>query len=120
MKDPIPTRAALAILMVTHGLMLFALYTGTEPHPPVRIPLFAMAPFLSALIGCALATWIMAERRAALPLALLTAALSAVSFGPHKYFDAAFPDIWPAVLMSQAAIVTLLYQAYISIREART
>ncbi|WP_425072622.1 hypothetical protein [Sagittula sp. S175] len=120
MNDPLPTRASLAVLMVIHLLMLFALYTLTAPHPPVAIPLFALAPFLSAFTAIAAATWIMAERPIAVPLSILTALLAAVSLGPHKYFDPAFSGIWPAVLTGQVAIVALMTQAVRALSARRT
>lgn len=107
MTDPQPIRAALAALITVHLLMLFALYTGTPPHPPQEIPLFALGPFLTAVLAVASAAWIMADRPAIRPLGTATAVLALVSLGPQKYVDPAFALIWPAVVTGQLAILAL-------------
>ncbi|GAA4223316.1 hypothetical protein GGQ68_000796 [Sagittula marina] len=111
MIDPLPTRAALATLLAIHLLMLFALYTETAPHPPPTIPLFALGPFLTAVIAIGCATWMMAGRPGATWLSVVTAILAMVSLGPQKYVDPAFAEIWPAVITGQVAIFVLLAQA---------
>ncbi len=117
MTDPLPFRTALAVLIVVQTIMLGALYAGVPPHPPARIAPFAMAPFLAAAIAAALAAALMAERRLpALMLGGLAALMALVSFGPHKYVDPAFPQIWPGVLAAQAAVLTLLVQALPALR----
>ncbi|MEQ5870276.1 hypothetical protein J4E08_10235 [Sagittula sp. NFXS13] len=110
MIDPLPTRAALATLLTIHLLMLFALYTETAPHPPLTIPLFALGPFLTAVIAIGCATWMMAGRPGTAWLSIVTAILAMVSLGPQKYVDPAFAEIWPAVITGQVAIFVLLVQ----------
>lgn len=93
-------RQGLVILATLQLLMLAALYSRTEPHPPLVIPLFALAPFLSASIALAVAGLLAPGRW--LSLAAGIAAL--ISFGPQKWFDQAFPQIWPAVILAQIAV----------------
>ena len=113
MTDPLPTRAALAALAIIHLLMLGALYSQTAPHPPLSIALFGLGPFLSATVAVMAAAWIMAERpRSGPALAVLAAVLAALSLGPHKYVDPAFPLIWPAVLAGQIAALSVFAQLF--------
>ena len=111
-----PALAALTTLIVLHGVMLSALYAGVEPHPPARIPLFGMAPFLGATLSAAAAAMILgpvqtASGRVLSALALL---LSLVSFGPHKLIDPAFPLIWPAVAAAWVALIALALRLWVT------
>jgi hypothetical protein len=101
--------AALTTLITLHGVMLMALYAGVAPHPPARIPLFAMAPFLGAVFAAAGAALILGPLTtgAGRLLTLVTIVLSLVSFGPQKIVDPAFPLIWPAVVTAWIAVITL-------------
>ncbi|WP_421855438.1 hypothetical protein [Oricola sp.] len=109
MPTSTPTRAALVVLATTQTVMLAAMLAKVPPHPPFEIPLFALGPFLGAAIAIALAALVMGDEttRIGRLLALTAAVLAALSFGPQKYLDPAFDRIWPAVLVSQAAIVTI-------------
>lgn len=108
MTDQTPTlRAACLFLAVVQGIMLAALFAGVEPHPPRATPLFAMAPFLAVSIGAALTAMQLADRRAGRVLAGVAAALALISFGPQKYLDPAFAEIWIAVLACQIAVATI-------------
>ena len=93
-------RQGLAMLAILQLLMLAALYSRTEPHPPLAIPLFALAPFLSASIALAVAGLLAPGRW----LSLAAGVTALISFGPQKWFDAAFPQIWPAVILAQIAV----------------
>lgn len=109
MPNPTDRRAALATLFILHTVMLTALYAGVSPHPPQTIPLFAMGPFLGATLALCAAAFLMAERpRTGGGLAALAVMAALVSFGPQKYLDPAFAQIWPAVLTAQAACVALI------------
>ncbi|KUF09201.1 hypothetical protein AVJ23_18900 [Pseudoponticoccus marisrubri] len=111
MQDPTTFRAAIAILAILQTVMLGALFAGVPPHPPVQVAPFGIGPFLGASLAICAAAWMLASRRRPALLlggAAIVAAL--VSFGPQKYFDPQFPLIWPAVLIAQAAIATLLVQ----------
>lgn len=110
------TRTSLLILALLQIFMLGALYTGTEPHPPSRVAPFALGPFISTSIAIAIAAYSMQAGKWARLISLIACATAAISFGPHKWFDAAIGDIWPAVLLAQIAMISLLYQLYISLR----
>ena len=101
--------AACLVLAVIQGVMLASLFAGMAPHPPRAIPLFAMPPFLSVSIGTALAGCLLAHRPTGQRLAIPAALLALLSFGPQKYLDPAFPEIWIAVITSQAAVLTIAY-----------
>lgn len=104
--------AALATLILLQGIMLSALYAGIAPHPPKATPLFGMAPFLGASVSIALAAIIMGPLTGALGrgLSMSAAIMGLVSFGPHKYFDAQFALVWPAVLLGQLAALVIFAQ----------
>lgn len=106
-------RTALAVLAVLQLVMLGALFTGTAPHPPLRIAPFALGPFLGASLALAVAGLLLGG--AATPAGRIASALAAVaaliSFGPQKWFDPALPEIWPTLLLGQAAAVLVLVQA---------
>ncbi|MGC1442809.1 MAG: hypothetical protein WA888_19570 [Burkholderiaceae bacterium] len=104
------TDASVSVLLVLELVMLLALFSRTEPHPPFEIPPFAMGPFLGACIAIALAGLILGTSRttAGQIASLLTAALALISFGPQKWFDPAFSKIWPAVILAQLAVTLLV------------
>ena len=112
------TLAALVTLILLQVIMLSALYAGIRPHPPEATPLFGMAPFIGASVSIALAAIIVAPltNAAGRILSILTAMTALVSFGPQKYFDAQFGLIWPAVLLGQAAVLTIVVQLLRTIR----
>ena len=103
--------AAIIALMTLSAVMLLSLFTRTEPHPPLTVPIFALAPFLGAslAIGAAALQFTGQNLRMSAGLAIVFALTGLVSFGPQKYFDAAFPLIWPAVITAQVAIGGVLY-----------
>ena len=111
-------RSGLSALAVLQATMLAAMYTGTPPHPPLQIPLFALGPFLGASLAVAIAAWVLVrDHRIAGPLsAILAAALALLSFGPQKWLDPAIGLIWPAVLLGQIASLTIILQAIAMIR----
>ncbi|MCR9136392.1 MAG: hypothetical protein NXI27_10385 [Alphaproteobacteria bacterium] len=103
-------RASLGVLVVLQVVMLAALFTQTPPHPPLTIPLFGLGPFLGASLAVAVAAVLLGEAttRAGQAASLLAAALALLSFGPQKWFDPTFGEIWPAVTLAQVAIVVLV------------
>ena len=107
------TAAAVAALLVLTGAMLLAMFTRTEPHPPLEVEPFALGPFLAASLATGAAAHALAVRgaRFAMAVALLFALTALVSYGPQKYVDPAFPSIWPAVIVAQLAIVVILCRA---------
>lgn len=114
------TAAAVAALLALTGAMLLAMFTRTEPHPPLEVEPFALGPFLAASLAIGAAAYGLAVRgmRFAMAVALLFALTALVSYGPQKYVDPAFPKIWPAVIVAQAAIAVILGRAvYRAIRQ---
>ncbi|MEM8753708.1 MAG: hypothetical protein AAGF90_12095 [Pseudomonadota bacterium] len=107
MPDKDDQTAALIFLGVVQCLMLVALFTETPPHPPLAVAPFALGPFLSASVGLAFAAAWSRARGGGPTAPLLAVAAALVSFGPQKYFDAAFPQIWPAVIAAQAAMLVI-------------
>lgn len=105
-------QSALLILSVLQLLMLAALYTGTVPHPPLRVTPFALGPFISASTAIALAAMFSRSSKAGLVMAAIAASTALVSYGPHKWFDPAFGDIWPAVITAQFAIVVIIQDLF--------
>ena len=116
------TAAAVAALLVLTGAMLLAMFTRTEPHPPLEVEPFALGPFLAASLATGAAAYVLAVRgfRFAMATALLFALTALVSYGPQKYVDPAFPRIWPAVIVAQLAIAAILFRAVcLAIRRMR-
>lgn len=97
-------RGAIAALAVLQGVLLLALFTQTPPHPPLSVPPFALGPFLAASLAVCVAALYAGTRRSAFWLGSAACALALVSFGPQKYFDPKFGEIWPAVIAGQVAI----------------
>lgn len=110
MKQTYPATAALSTLIILQVVMLGALYAQIAPHPPNAVAPFAIAPFLSVSLSAAVCAMLMGENttRIGRGFCLLAAFMALVSFGPQKYFDAAFPLIWPAVIAAQIAIIALI------------
>ena len=108
--DNVASAAIIANLVVT-AVMLFALFTGTVPHPPLEVAPFALALFFGATLALGAAALYLARHHARLgaALALLFALACLVSFGPQKYFDPMFDRIWPAVITGQFATAAILF-----------
>lgn len=104
--------AALTTLILLQTVMLGALFAGVRPHPPEAIPLFGIAPFIGASASIALAAILLGPLTdgAGRVLSVLAAAAALVSFGPQKYLDAQFAQIWPAVVLGQVAAAVLIVQ----------
>jgi hypothetical protein len=96
--------AACLMLALIQAVMLASLWFGVAPHPPRAIPLFAMAPFLAVSIGTALCARVLITDMAGRVLAGLAAAMALLSFGPQKYVDPAFGEIWIAVVTAQLCV----------------
>lgn len=113
-----PATAALAALIILQLVMLGSLYAGVPPHPPAHTPLFGIAPFLAMALSAAVGALILgpASNTAGRVLAVLAALMALVSFGPQKYLDPAFPQIWPAVISGQVAVVTAILTAVKALR----
>ena len=105
--------AAIVALLVLASTMLLAMFTRTEPHPPLEVEPFALGPFLAASLALGAGAYVLVVRgmRFAMALALLFALTALVSYGPQKYVDPAFPGIWPAVIVAQVAIAIILCPA---------
>ena len=102
---------ALAGLAVLKAVMLAALFSRTEPHPPAFV-----APLLGATLALAAlaAALILVRARGFLTPALLVAAASLLSFGPHKLWPgrdpalfAQDPATYPAILVGSVLILVL-------------
>ncbi len=108
--------------MIVTGVMLLALMTRTQPHPPLEVAPFAIGPFLGAslAIGAAALHLVRHGARFGGALAILFAATVMVSFGPQKYFDPAFSRIWPAVITAQIAVVVIVAWNILALRGGRT
>lgn len=110
--------AAAAAVMVLTGVMLLALVTRTPPHPPLDVPLFALAPFLGASLAIGAASLLLVRRggRRAMGVVGLFVVTALISFGPQKYFDPGFPQIWPAVVTAQAAVAVIAGWCILTLR----
>ncbi|MEM8851366.1 MAG: hypothetical protein AAGE03_15205 [Pseudomonadota bacterium] len=106
--------AGLAALIVLQVVMLLSLYTQTPPHPPTAVAPFAIAPFLAAALGLAVAALIVGPtaNRLGRTLALLAVAAALVSYGPQKVIDAQFAAIWPAVIGGQVAAIGVVWAVW--------
>ena len=101
--------AAIVALLVLTSVMLLAMFSRTEPHPPLEVGPFAMGPFLAAslAVGAAAYGLVLYGTRYAVAATLLFALTALVSYGPQKYADPAFARIWPAVLIAQASLLVI-------------
>jgi len=111
--------AALAVLAILQTLMLAALYTRTEPHPPFTVPPFALGPFLSSAIAIAVAALILGSTttRSGRVATLVTVLAALVSFGPHKWLTSGIGEIWPAIGLAEFALVVLAVRLAIAWRQ---
>ncbi len=112
MKPASPTTTALSGLIILQSVMLAAMFTLTQPHPPIAIPLFGMGPFLGTSIALAVCAIMSGseESKTGRTLAALATFTALLSFGPQKWFDPQFPQIWPAVISAQICAVVIAFR----------
>jgi len=108
------SQAALVVLLILQTTMLLAMFSRTEPHPPVSIPLFGMAPFLGASIALAISACMLGAHhtKTGRMLCLLVLLFALVTFGPQKWLDPTFDKIWPAVVLAQLAMIVVGVSCY--------
>ncbi|WP_323796090.1 hypothetical protein [Nisaea sp.] len=113
--------AALLALLVVSAVMLLALVTKTPPHPPLATPIFALGPFIGAslAVGGAALFLSLTGNPAWRYAAILFAVTILPSFGPQKFLVPEFPEIWPAVILAQISLVTLVVRLVSSFRTSR-
>ncbi len=113
--------AAIVVLLVLTGVMLLALFSRTAPHPPLEVAPFALGPFLGASLAIGAAAFHLVHRgaRHGGALAFLFSLTALVAFGPQKYFDPAFPRIWPAVITAQLAVIVIMAWWVAALRRGR-
>ncbi len=109
---------ALAVLLVLQISMMLAMFSRTEPHPPLIIAPFGMGPFLASSIALCVAALMLGAQRSSAGriVSWVTIAIALIAFGPQKFFDPAFPKIWPALLLAQAAIAVLAWSCWRALR----
>ena len=117
-----PVAAAILVILVLTSVMLLALYSRTEPHPPLEVPLFAIGPFLGAFLAIGAAAIYLVRRGARYGgiLAVLFALLALMSFGPQKYFDPGFSRVWPAVITVQIAVIVIVGRSIVALWSGRS
>ena len=101
--------AAIVALLVLTSVMLLAMFSRTQPHPPLDVGIFAMGPFLatSLAIGAAACGLVLSGTRFAVATTLLFALTALVSYGPQKYVDPAIAQTWPAVIIAQFSLLII-------------
>ena len=116
-----PDRLALMVLFVLQAVMLAAMLARVPPHPPFDVGPFAMGPFLGAALAAALAAWLAGgvQSGAGRWLSLLAVVLALISYGPHKWVDAAIPQIWPAVVAAQIGCAGVIWKLAVAWNAAR-
>ncbi len=116
-----PATAAILVLLTITGVMLLALMSRTPPHPPLDVPPFALGPFLAASLAIGAAAFHLLRQavRYGSLLAVLFALTALVSFGPQKYFDPKFLQIWPALITAQIAVIAILAWSIPALRRWR-
>jgi hypothetical protein len=100
-------------LIALYGVMLAALFSRTEPHPPLHL-----APFLGACIAVGLFALPLLRRKLAVGfiVAILFALVSFIAYGPHKLFAEGAAQILPAVVVGFAFSCALLVSSVLGIK----
>ena len=114
MKHASPTSTSLSGLIILQLVMLVAMLTETAPHPPLTIPLFAMGPFLGSAIALAFCSILMGSEhtKPGRILAIGATIAALISFGPQKWFDPLFHQIWPAVIGAQICAAVIIMRSF--------
>lgn len=110
-KSLLNVKGCVWILLVLHAVMLSALFTRTVPHPPFETPLFALGPFLGAVlaIGVYALVQLSEKSRNGYWASFAVASLSLISFGPQKLLTPEFAQIWPAVVLGMISAVVIIF-----------
>ncbi|MEO1746624.1 MAG: hypothetical protein AAFR13_08860 [Pseudomonadota bacterium] len=114
MPNTSPITTSLVVLIIIQLVMLCAMFFQAPPFPPYVLAPFAMGPFLGASLACCAAAIMQGPTRtqSGRVLAGVAALMAMVSYGPQKWFDPATPQIWPAVLAAQIAVIVIAHGIY--------
>ncbi|MEM1377110.1 MAG: hypothetical protein AAGG69_06945 [Pseudomonadota bacterium] len=115
-----PTVTALVTLITLQIVMLLAMLFQAPPHPPYITPLFGIGPMLGVSLAIAFGAILHGaeETRAGSLFSAGACVFAMVSYGPQKWFDPAFPQIWPAVIAAQIATLVIAYGLFQSARSS--
>ncbi len=110
LPDEAAQRAALIGLAVLQTVMLAALLARSQPHPPVAVAIFALAPFLGASLAVTAAAISVGPLGSVFGRiwSVLACLCALVSFGPQKYFDPQFTHVWPAIIAAQMFVLVIV------------
>ena len=77
----------LVVLIIVQLSMMWALFSGTPPHPPAEIPISGMGPFLGAAIAVAAAALLRGIESgvAGKMMTIVAVIMALLSYGPQKY-----------------------------------
>jgi hypothetical protein len=73
-----------------------------------------MGPYLGATIALCVAAFMLGAEKTTLGriVSYVEVVFAIIAFGPQKWWDPAFPKIWPALLLAQVAIVGVIWSCW--------
>jgi len=105
--------SSLAGLVLLYAVLLGALWTQVQPHPPARVGPFISASLCLAVVSIPLVWW---RNKIGYTTSIIVGLFGLPSFGPHKFFTESASQTFPAIIVGTVLSVALIISSVASWR----
>ena len=109
--------SALTGIIILKAVLLGALWSQVQPHPPAGVGPFIAASLGFSVLSVSLVWW---RNKVGFITSIIVGLLGLVSFGPHKIFLGSAGQIFPAVILGTVLSAALIIGSVASWRKEKT